>query len=78
MFMHNGGVAQFDRVSHSIFFFLVPLPLRLPNRFPLKIKRRLIATLKEDIFLFVQGSTDSEWSFALFLNFVSAFSQPIN
>ncbi|KAH8551681.1 glutamine amidotransferase [Umbelopsis sp. PMI_123] len=47
MFMHNGGVAQFDR-----------------------IKRRLIATLKEDIFLFVQGSTDSEWSFALFLNFL--------
>ncbi|KAI9279473.1 nucleophile aminohydrolase [Umbelopsis sp. AD052] len=47
MFMHNGGVAQFDR-----------------------IKRRLISTLKEDIFLFVQGSTDSEWSFALFLNFL--------
>ena len=33
-----------------------------------KIKRRLQLLLKEDLFHFVQGSTDSEWSFALFLN----------
>ncbi|GAB5590078.1 glutamine amidotransferase subunit [Umbelopsis nana] len=47
MWMHNGGVAQFD-----------------------KIKRKLLATLKEELFLFVQGSTDSEWAFALFLNYL--------
>ncbi|CAM0134736.1 glutamine amidotransferase subunit [Umbelopsis sp. WA50703] len=47
MWMHNGGVAQFD-----------------------KIKRKLLGALKEELFLFVQGSTDSEWAFALFLNYL--------
>ncbi|CAJ0626993.1 5573_t:CDS:10 [Entrophospora sp. SA101] len=36
-----------------------------------KIKRKLVQSLKEDIFLFVQGNTDSEWAFALFLNQLS-------
>ncbi|CAG8603285.1 454_t:CDS:10 [Funneliformis mosseae] len=33
-----------------------------------KIKRVLQQSLREEIFLFVQGNTDSEWAFALFLN----------
>ncbi|KAI8073468.1 nucleophile aminohydrolase [Gilbertella persicaria] len=48
MWMHNGGIAKFD-----------------------KIKRRLQSALPEDIFLFVEGNTDSEWAFALFLSFLS-------
>ncbi|KAI9317425.1 nucleophile aminohydrolase [Dichotomocladium elegans] len=47
MWMHNGGIAQFD-----------------------KIKRRLQNSLPEELFLFVQGNTDSEWAFALFLSFL--------
>ncbi|KAJ8654991.1 hypothetical protein O0I10_009387 [Lichtheimia ornata] len=48
MWMHNGGIAQFD-----------------------KIKRKLLSALPEELFLFVQGNTDSEWAFALFLSFLS-------
>ncbi|KAI8891423.1 N-terminal nucleophile aminohydrolase [Backusella circina FSU 941] len=48
MWMHNGGIAQFD-----------------------KIKRKLQNSLSENLFLFVQGNTDSEWAFALFLSFLS-------
>ncbi|CDS06948.1 hypothetical protein LRAMOSA09471 [Lichtheimia ramosa] len=48
MWMHNGGIAQFD-----------------------KIKRKLLGALPEELFLFVQGNTDSEWAFALFLSFLS-------
>ncbi|CAG8553858.1 10943_t:CDS:10, partial [Scutellospora calospora] len=33
-----------------------------------KFKRKLQQSLREDLFLFVQGNTDSEWAFALFLN----------
>jgi len=33
-----------------------------------KIKRRLQASLSDEIFDFVQGNTDSEWSFALYLS----------
>jgi glutamine amidotransferase len=33
-----------------------------------KIKRQLIMSLRDEYFLFVQGNTDSEWAFALFLN----------
>ncbi|RHZ84023.1 hypothetical protein Glove_86g205 [Diversispora epigaea] len=33
-----------------------------------KIKRRLQQSLRDEIFLHVQGNTDSEWAFALFLN----------
>ncbi|KAG0178258.1 hypothetical protein DFQ29_003695 [Apophysomyces sp. BC1021] len=36
-----------------------------------KIKRKLQATLPDELFLFVQGNTDSEWAFALFLSFLS-------
>jgi glutamine amidotransferase len=32
------------------------------------IKRRLMMSLREEYFLFVQGNTDSEWAFAVFLN----------
>jgi glutamine amidotransferase len=32
-----------------------------------KIKRRLQSVLDDDLFNFVQGNTDSEWAFALFL-----------
>ncbi|KAI9264139.1 nucleophile aminohydrolase [Phascolomyces articulosus] len=35
-----------------------------------KIKRKLQNALPEELFLFVQGSTDSEWAFALFLSFL--------
>lgn len=45
MFMHNGGISQFD-----------------------KIKRTLINHLEDQFFLFIQGSTDSECCFALFLD----------
>jgi predicted glutamine amidotransferase len=45
IFMHNGSVAQFD-----------------------KIKRKLRAALKDDFYGFIQGTTDSEHAFALFLN----------
>ncbi|KAI8053871.1 nucleophile aminohydrolase [Syncephalis plumigaleata] len=33
-----------------------------------RIKRRLQASLRDELYNFVQGNTDSEWSFALFLN----------
>ena len=33
-----------------------------------KIKRRLSSDIKDEYFLLVQGSTDSEWAFALFLD----------
>ncbi|KAI8138952.1 nucleophile aminohydrolase [Fennellomyces sp. T-0311] len=36
-----------------------------------KIKRKLQNSLPEELFLFVQGSTDSEWAFALFLSFLA-------
>jgi len=32
------------------------------------VKRRLAASLKDEYFMFVQGGTDSEWAFALFLD----------
>jgi|SRR5579862_4256472 glutamine amidotransferase len=32
------------------------------------IKRRLINSLRDEYFVFVQGNTDSEWAFAVFLN----------
>ncbi|KAG2196212.1 hypothetical protein INT46_001709 [Mucor plumbeus] len=47
MWMHNGGIAEFD-----------------------KFKRKLQNSLPDELFLFVQGSTDSEWAFALFLSFL--------
>lgn len=47
MWMHNGGIAEFE-----------------------KIKRKLQNSLSEELFLFVEGNTDSEWAFALFLSFV--------
>ena len=43
--MHNGGVADFN-----------------------KIKRRLQSYLPDDVFDMVNGNTDSQWSFALFLS----------
>ena len=33
-----------------------------------RVKRRLSQHIKEEYFLFVQGGTDSEWAFALFLD----------
>ncbi|KAF9513254.1 hypothetical protein BS47DRAFT_1344497 [Hydnum rufescens UP504] len=45
MFMHNGGIAEFD-----------------------KIKRKLQASLSDELFLVPQGNTDSEWAFALYLS----------
>ncbi|KAJ1967994.1 glutamine amidotransferase subunit [Dispira parvispora] len=33
-----------------------------------KIKRRLQNSLRDELFAFIQGNTDSEWAFALFLN----------
>ncbi|KAJ1655744.1 glutamine amidotransferase subunit [Dispira simplex] len=33
-----------------------------------KIKRRLQNSLRDELFAFIQGNTDSEWVFALFLN----------
>lgn len=48
MWMHNGGIAEFERM-----------------------KRKLQDSLPEDLFLFPQGNTDSEWAFALFLSFVT-------
>ena len=45
LWMHNGGVPQFD-----------------------KIKRRLRASLKDDLYNLIQGTTDSEHAFAVFLN----------
>lgn len=33
-----------------------------------KIKRKLVIALRQEYFIFVQGNTDSEWAFALFLN----------
>jgi len=33
-----------------------------------KIKRRLVMSLRDEYFLNVQGNTDSEWAFAVFLN----------
>lgn len=37
-----------------------------------KIKRKLQSLLSEELFLFVQGNTDSEWAFALFLSQLGA------
>lgn len=45
MWMHNGGIAGFDR-----------------------IKRKLHGLIRERYFLWIQGSTDSECAFALFLD----------
>ncbi|KZS95993.1 N-terminal nucleophile aminohydrolase [Sistotremastrum niveocremeum HHB9708] len=45
MFMHNGGIAEFQ-----------------------KIKRKIQALLSDEIFAVVQGNTDSEWAFALYLS----------
>ena len=41
------------------------------EQFP-RIKRRLQAELPDEIFNVVNGNTDSEWSFALFLSKVGA------
>jgi glutamine amidotransferase len=35
------------------------------------VKRRLAASLRDEWFIFVQGGTDSEWAFALFLDSLS-------
>ncbi|KAL1929683.1 hypothetical protein VTP01DRAFT_1821 [Rhizomucor pusillus] len=35
-----------------------------------KIKRKLQSSLPEELYLFVEGNTDSEWAFALFLSFL--------
>jgi glutamine amidotransferase len=35
------------------------------------IKRKLQASLSDELFAVPQGNTDSEWAFALFLSFVS-------
>ncbi|KAI9277372.1 nucleophile aminohydrolase [Sporodiniella umbellata] len=48
MWMHNGGIAEFE-----------------------KMKRKLQNFLPGELYLFVQGNTDSEWAFALFLSFLS-------
>ncbi|KAI3658160.1 hypothetical protein MP638_000843 [Amoeboaphelidium occidentale] len=40
-----------------------------------KIKRKLQSVLRDELYLFVQGNTDSEWIFALFLN---QFDDPLN
>ncbi|KAF9513005.1 hypothetical protein BS47DRAFT_1344700 [Hydnum rufescens UP504] len=45
MFMHDGGIAESD-----------------------KIKRKLQASLSDELFLVPQGNTDSEWVFALYLS----------
>ncbi|KAF9582682.1 hypothetical protein BGW38_010893 [Lunasporangiospora selenospora] len=45
MFMHNGNVAEFN-----------------------KIKRKVQESLPDNIYLTVNGNTDSEWSFAVFLS----------
>lgn len=45
MFMHNGGISNFN-----------------------KIKRSIVNHIKDEYFLYIQGSTDSEISFALFLD----------
>ncbi|WAQ89871.1 hypothetical protein PtA15_11A563 [Puccinia triticina] len=41
-----------------------------------KIKRQLQNELSEEFFHFPQGSTDSEWAFALFLNELSKIADP--
>ncbi|KAI5840171.1 nucleophile aminohydrolase [Morchella snyderi] len=33
-----------------------------------RIKRRLVSSIKDEFFLIVEGSTDSEWAFALYLD----------
>lgn len=38
------------------------------------IKRKLQASLSDELFAVPQGNTDSEWAFALFLSFVSGFA----
>lgn len=45
MWMHNGGIANFNRV-----------------------KRAMLSLLRDEYYLWIQGSTDSECAFALFLN----------
>jgi glutamine amidotransferase len=39
------------------------------------IKRKLQSSLSDELFSVPQGNTDSEWSFALFLSFVSPLHQ---
>jgi hypothetical protein len=36
-----------------------------------KLKRKLQAELSEELYLFPEGNTDSEWAFALFLQMLS-------
>lgn len=69
MWMHNGGIAQFDKVMLSHIHTYIQTSI---HPFSLQIKRKLLGALPEELFLFVQGNTDSEWAFALFLSFVSA------
>lgn len=33
-----------------------------------KVKRRIVSSIRDEYFLMVEGSTDSEWAFALFLD----------
>lgn len=54
MWMHNGHVAEFKKVTSYNF----------------EIKRSLQNMIKEEFFLMVQGNTDSEWIFSLFLSLV--------
>lgn len=35
-----------------------------------KIKRKIVQSLPDELFLFIQGSTDSEYAFAVFLSHV--------
>ena len=57
LFMHNGYISDFKKVSSLVCIsFIVS-----------QIKRKLQSLLRDDIYHFVQGSTDSEWIFALFL-----------
>jgi predicted glutamine amidotransferase len=37
------------------------------------IKRKLQASLPDELFSVPQGNTDSEWAFALFLSFVGSW-----
>jgi hypothetical protein len=49
---------------------LQALAVNASPRFP-KVKRRLQQQLSDETFNVVQGNTDSEWAFALFLSKVS-------
>lgn len=82
MWMHNGISLFLVYIVflHPISSSLCSIPLRggflLLRTFLMqgvvgnfeKIKRRLVMSLRDEYFLNVQGNTDSEWAFAVFLN----------